>query len=544
MACYVPAQAQDNVQALIANVKTLTVEKLKNVLRSEGLPVSGVKSELQIRTIAYIEKLRNGADIPALNRLRAMIRGVSHPYQNGNTFNSHYSNHAPTSSASPQFSTLNAGNSYNMTSRHEPGPRQLAFSPTPFYTIFSPLTSPLECKARESSRDTARVIVHLPQWTMDQLHKDPLFRVMVFCAAEPLASDRDPHHLYRNNIYDIAFPHNVELKCNGQEVKANLKGLKGKPGSTRPADITSFIKKKPVGHSHTVEMIYALTTKSFYIVVNLVLLKPIDAMVADIRRGRMITKEQTIREMRRKAEDPDEVVATSMLLSLKDPVGYTRITTPCRGLGCHHLQCFDATLYLQLQEQAPTWICPICSRPAPYDQLALDQFVNDILNLTPKSVEAVIVEPDGRWHIKNENENLSRTSNPTPSDDDDGDDAEEEEDEDGDLVEITGGSSLRPLKLETLTPHSVKTPPLSSREVSTAPPASKSSAQGKKRPREVIDLTLSDDEEEEDGSASKAPRVSQAYPPANAPGSRRVYFQPFPPSQPSSYDFNRFNPSL
>lgn len=42
----------DQVQAMVAQVKTLTVEKLKTLLRTEGLPVSGVKSELQIRTIA------------------------------------------------------------------------------------------------------------------------------------------------------------------------------------------------------------------------------------------------------------------------------------------------------------------------------------------------------------------------------------------------------------------------------------------------------------------------------------------------------------
>jgi hypothetical protein len=45
-------QARDQVQAIIAQVKTLTVDNLKKILRSEGLPVSGVKSELQIRTIA------------------------------------------------------------------------------------------------------------------------------------------------------------------------------------------------------------------------------------------------------------------------------------------------------------------------------------------------------------------------------------------------------------------------------------------------------------------------------------------------------------
>ncbi|KIX98051.1 uncharacterized protein Z520_06130 [Fonsecaea multimorphosa CBS 102226] len=540
---YMNGPLQDYVQALIAQVKALTVEKLKNVLRSEGLPLSGVKSELQIRTIAYIEKLRNAADMSALQRVRATIRGVPPPYQNGNSFNPHYSNHTPSSSASPQFSSPSAHSSYNMPSHQTSVPRELLFKASPFYTIYQPLTNPYECKVRESTRDTLRIIVSLPKDSHEALLNNPTFRVMVFCTSDPHGT-YESSDSYMNDLSEIAFPHNVELKCNGLEVKANLKGLKNRPGSTRPADITSFVKKKPAQFPNTVEMIYALTTKKFYVVVNLVLVKPIDDLVADIRRGRMISKDQVIREMRRKAEDPDELVATSMVLSLKDPVGYTRITTPCRGIGCNHLQCFDAALYLQLQEQAPTWTCPICNRAAPWNQLALDQYVNDILNLTPKSVEAVTVDPDGKWHIQSENENVGRRSNPTPSDDDDdgGND-----DDDGDLVEITNGPSFRAPKLETLTPHSVKTPPLSSREVSTAPSASKSSAHSKKRPREVIDLTLSEDEDDE--PPTKSGRVSRTNSSGmDASGNRHVFFQlhppPPPPPQPSSYNLDRFNPSL
>lgn len=37
---------------MTARVKTLTVEKLKILLRTEGLPVSGVKNELQLKAIA------------------------------------------------------------------------------------------------------------------------------------------------------------------------------------------------------------------------------------------------------------------------------------------------------------------------------------------------------------------------------------------------------------------------------------------------------------------------------------------------------------
>lgn len=235
-------------------------------------------------------------------------------------------------------------------------------------------------------------------------------------------------------------------------------------------------------------------------------------------------------------------MATSTVLSLKDPVGYTRITTPCRGIGCSHMQCFDAGYYLQLQEQAPTWTCPICSKAVPWDQLALDQYVNDILNLTPKSVESVAVEPSGTWHIQSQPDNPGgRKSNPTPSDDDD--------DDDDDIVEISNVPRMGPTKLETLTPHSVRTPPLSSREDSTAPSASRPATNTNKRQRDVIDLTFSDDE---DGrQAPKAPRISDSAssdaiisssrprPPSND----RYYFH-LPPPGPPPYNFDRFNPTL
>lgn len=232
--------------------------------------------------------------------------------------------------------------------------------------------------------------------------------------------------------------------------------------------------------------------------------------------------------MRTKADDPD-IVATSSVLSLKDPVAYTRIATPCRSIACNHNQCFDAASYLQLQEQAPTWTCPICNKSAPWENLALDQYVNDILNSTPHDIEAVAVEPDGRWHIQRDDKGSNRNSNPTPS-------AEDDDDDDEDLVVMPGKADYRP-KVETLTPHSVRTPPLSSREDSSAPSASRSN----KRSREnVIDLTLSDD----DQPAPKQTRTGEtpSDPFRTRPVTDRYQFQM--PVPPPSVNLNRYNPSV
>lgn len=52
-----------------------------------------------------------------------------------------------------------------------------------------------------------------------------------------------------------------------------------------------------------------------------------------------------------------------------------RLTIPCRALTCSHLQCFDATLYIQMNEKKPTWVCPVCDKKAPYEHLIIDGWV-------------------------------------------------------------------------------------------------------------------------------------------------------------------------
>lgn len=61
---------------------------------------------------------------------------------------------------------------------------------------------------------------------------------------------------------DIAFPHQSELKVNGGDVKANLRGLKNKPGSTRPVDITDLLRLKIPNYANNIEFTYALTQKA------------------------------------------------------------------------------------------------------------------------------------------------------------------------------------------------------------------------------------------------------------------------------------------
>lgn len=87
---------------------------------------------------------------------------------------------------------------------------------------------------------------------VDRLKGDNSIRVLLYCAPKS--------ELTAGMLADVAFPTQLEVKVNEEEVKANYKGVKNKPGSTRPADITAFIRRQ-VGFRNVVSTTYALTQK-------------------------------------------------------------------------------------------------------------------------------------------------------------------------------------------------------------------------------------------------------------------------------------------
>ncbi|CAI9613021.1 unnamed protein product [Staurois parvus] len=95
--------------------------------------------------------------------------------------------------------------------------------------------------------------------------------------------------------------------------------------------------------------------------------------------------------------DPDsEIATTSLRVSLMCPLGKMRLTLPCRAVTCTHLQCFDAALYLQMNEKKPTWICPVCDKKASYESLILDGLFMEILNHC-SDVDEIQFQEDGSW---------------------------------------------------------------------------------------------------------------------------------------------------
>ncbi|KAL2271860.1 hypothetical protein VTJ83DRAFT_1231 [Remersonia thermophila] len=513
-------QKPSEVQSLIRTVQVPAISKaiLQSICSVNGIPKTGNKSDLQRRIIDQINHCSEAKDWIRLQEIRDSIVSRAPIYvtpaliaqsqpqprpspqpqppapqvassrraqavpqstwgapslgQSTPGYALSYQNYQSLGSVRPQNPTMAAyptrplGQGLN--------PPIISFKPSPFYEPKYQVGEVKTLEVMTAHRNTERISVKVSDHPALQLcSSDPTMRVMVMCAASNVG------------VQDIAFPYQCELKVNGGDIKANLRGLKNKPGSTRPVDITSALRLKPQSYPNNVELTYALTQKRFYLTLVVCKTVSIETLVAQIQKK--IRKESVVAEIAKKASDPDEVVATSQIVSLKCPLTYMRLKLPCRGVSCNHIQCFDATSYLQLQEQGPQWLCPICSKPAPFDQLAIDEYVREILSKTSDSVEQVTIEPDGQWSVPGANKHDTPSHDATSLDDD------------VVISEVTStnraGSTAGTAhgRASTSTPHLATPTSVASTPSATALPSRAST----KRPApEVIDLTLSDSDDE------------------------------------------------
>ncbi|KAF5669207.1 hypothetical protein FCIRC_9325 [Fusarium circinatum] len=319
----------------------------------------------------------------------------------------------------------------------------LTFKPSPFYQIEAVAGDIKTCDVMSQHRNTITYPIRLDDHpALQRCVNDPSYRVMVFCAGDTLG------------IQDVAFPHQSELKVNGGEVKANLRGLKNKPGSTRPVDITKALRLRPK-YTNNVEFTYALTSKNFYLVIHVCKITSVEQLAERIANGKKISIDSVKQELNAKAQDPD----------------------------VHSLV---------LQEQGPQWQCPICNKSATFEQLAVDAYVKDILENTPKSQETVTIEPNGEWHLKSTDDSSQGHTNGNSSY------ANAFDDDDDDLV-ISEVNSISNRRLETpkISTPTISTPVTAGRDLSSsAGPRGIASTSAKRPMAAVIDLTLSDDDDD------------------------------------------------
>ncbi|KAI5121284.1 hypothetical protein M0805_002328 [Coniferiporia weirii] len=436
------AAAWADFENLRHSVKSHTVDKLKQIIAGlieecrAQLSKSGKKQELIDRITGELDRYRYMRQAEQWTRARSVLHqvrtsGVYTSSGSGQTFAAnhdfaHNNVHGPAyvhAKAPLNGHHTNSGVGGSSIARYDPyaPPRRaipapstpspaktsvsIRFKPSPFYRVDQAVSSVVECPESTGSMDRRSQLL---QFTLTQEHVNKLtqsgsrFQLRLYCTTNTFYT-QSPVGFRSNPLpCPIEFPATCEVRVNNTLLQANLKGIKKKPGTAPPADL-SKTARMAAGAQNRVDMVYVNSQantgpKKFYMVVFLVENSTVEQLVDRLRKGKFRTLEEVKAQMVKSIADDDEIIIGKQKMTLKCPLSYTRIKVPCRSDKCVHPQCFDAYSWYSVMEQTTTWLCPVCEKVLNPEELIVDGYFGNILDQLPESVEEVEVEPDGEWH--------------------------------------------------------------------------------------------------------------------------------------------------
>ncbi|CCF57522.1 hypothetical protein KAFR_0C05310 [Kazachstania africana CBS 2517] len=407
------------IQNTINEMETLRVFELKDLCRAIGLPISGRKNELQDRIASHvkaslavghidpwrpkavnalIEKMRNKEyPLPSFLEVWDALRlGIvnsrpSNAQTNGNTITIQplsgvFHNQDNTSKKSvPGMGAINPylpKNSHDLNS-------QAPFHVSPFFNLKKLIPSTVQKLKKASGRGIASAKFSFSSLDWNNFQANKNLRLYLFCHQLNSLGSRGKSF--------IQFPIPNEMLFNGTKMNDNVKGLKNKPGTAKPANLTPYMR--PSNLTNTLELIYAFTKVEFQMSCYIVEDIPPEKLLEQVLKHQKISKTTTLQYIKKtlSEEEDTDFITTSTVLSLQCPISYTKMKYPSKSRSCEHLQCFDALWYLHSQLQIPTWQCPVCQNSIPLESLTICEYVDEILNETSEDVEKVELSPDGSW---------------------------------------------------------------------------------------------------------------------------------------------------
>nr|CAG8621529.1 14538_t:CDS:10 [Entrophospora candida] len=125
-------------------------------------------------------------------------------------------------------------------------------------------------------------------------------------------------------ICSVEFPDSCEVRVNHKMSPYR----KSRSDAQPPRDITDLCKVTSA-HVNQVHFGFAGTSKKYLIIVLLIKTILVEEIVDKIKNGKYIEKEAVLEKIKKQIQDSD-VVATSSIISLKDPLGQCRISIPSK----------------------------------------------------------------------------------------------------------------------------------------------------------------------------------------------------------------------
>ena len=157
------------------------------------------------------------------------------------------------------------------------------------YTIAGNICGPLNTltEACPSSRSSTPIQARLTTEMIAKLDpRSPTnpYRLVLFCTL----SARVP---YGNCL--VEFPSAVEIRCNGSQLSANLRGIKNRPGTVNPPDLTQYAILMH-GVSNRVDITFQDSKSNYTALLYLVEKLTVAQLVEKVKKRGYISKEQTL----------------------------------------------------------------------------------------------------------------------------------------------------------------------------------------------------------------------------------------------------------
>jgi len=285
------------------------------------------------------------------------------------------------------------------------GNANVTFKTLPFYDVMDKLVAPTVLASKGSSRyqhTSFQFLLSLNQATEIASNRDmrpsakishPYQIQLRFCPLDTTKEQGDE------------FPPSICVEVNNKMCPLPNPIPTNKPNTEpkrppKPTDLTPLCKLSPALSNNINIKWTADHGKGWVMAIYMVQKLTSDQLMTRLKDKGTRNKEFTQEMIRKKlVDDGDDIATTDIKVSLACPLGKMRMTAPCRPSTCDHLQCFDANLFIQMNERKPTWQCPVCYGPALYQDLYLDGYFLDVINSKelPEEENEIILNQDGTW---------------------------------------------------------------------------------------------------------------------------------------------------
>ncbi|XP_063057434.1 E3 SUMO-protein ligase PIAS4-A [Engraulis encrasicolus] len=396
--------AAEQVEAMNM-VKAFRVSDLQTLLASMGRSKSGLKQDLVMRALKMVQSECS----PELLKSVRQLYETRFPKSAGwlaarrpEAVPVNYSSSMGSAARSLTQSSQGASDYLNGGSLPKQAVAPLAevkLVSLPFYHTLETLLPPTELIAQNNEKlQDSQCIFELTQSQVDQIRNSTEHRPGIKSVQVVLRI------VYTDSIgvQEDQYPPNIAVRVNQSFCHVPGYYPSNKPGveprrPCRPINITPWLHLSTT--TNRVTITWGNFGKRYSVAIYLVRVFTSAELFNQLKHGSVESAERCRERIQDKLRfDPEsEIATTGLRVSLICPLVKMRLGVPCRVLTCAHLQCFDAVFFLQMNEKKPTWTCPVCDKPAPFELLTIDGLLSEILKQTEEEVEEIEYLTDGSW---------------------------------------------------------------------------------------------------------------------------------------------------